>query len=96
MTLTDRISNKNDFHNCESGHPKYKEIVYFWLLFHKILCFGPNFLTDDYFSIPLSLVINIFPVLHIDTNIDHIYGQIDSCHNGHFQQKGYNIHYGVP
>ena len=34
----------------------------------------------------LSLVIHIFPVLRIDTNIDHIYGHTDSCRNGHFQQ----------
>ena len=92
----------NFFHNRESGHPfevldqNTKEIIHFCLLFHKIFCFGHNFWTDAYFSIPLSQVIHIFPVLRIDTNINHICGHINSCHNGQSQQNGHNGHNGLP
>ena len=60
-----------------------KEIGHFRHFFHKIFCFGHNFLTDAIFSNPLSQAIYIFPVLHIDTFIGHIYGQNDPYENGH-------------
>ena len=68
------------------------EIAHFWLLCHKLFCFGHSFWTKAYFSILLSQVINIFPVQWIDTNIDHLYGHIRACHSGHFVDIG---HYGV-
>ena len=52
------------------------EIAHFWLLCHKLFCFGHSFWTKAYFSILLSQVINIFPVQWIDTNIDHLYSHI--------------------
>ena len=91
----------NFFHNHESGHPfqvldqTTKKNVHFWLLFHKIFCFGHNFWTDAYFLIPLSQVVHIFPVLRIDTNIDHIDGHIMTCHSGHYGHFVEIGHYGV-
>ena len=58
----------------------------------EILYFGHNFLTDEYFSIPLSQVVHIFRVFVIDTNIGHTYGHIMVCnsgHYGHFDENGY-------
>ena len=52
--------------------------------FHKIFCFGHNFLTGTIFSNPLSEAIYILPVLRRDTHIDHFYGHIMSGHNGQF------------
>ena len=40
-------------------------------------------------------MIHIFPVLRIDTNIGHIYGHIDACHNGHYGLFVENGHYGI-
>ena len=63
--------------------------------FHKIFCFGHNFLTDAIFSNPLSQAIYIFPVLHIDTFIDHIYGHNDPYENGHYDYFVEIGHYGL-
>ena len=43
-----------------------------WHKFHIQFCFGHNFWSDAYFSIPFSLVIYIYPARCMETNIDHI------------------------
>ena len=43
-----------------------------WPKFDTQFCFGHNFWSDAYFSIPFSLVIYIYPARCMETNIDHI------------------------
>ena len=40
-------------------------------------------------------MVHIFPVLRIDTNIDHIDGHIMTCHSGHYGHFVEIGHYGV-
>ena len=54
-----------------------------WPLSHSQFCFGNNFLTSAYSSILLSMLIYIFPVLRVDTNIRPVFGYIKLCHNSH-------------
>ena len=55
---------------CVKFWPKIQKKLASFGLFHKIVSFSHNFLTDAIFSNLLLQVIYIFPVLCIDTNID--------------------------
>ena len=80
-----------DGHTFEHQNKNAKEISYFIRsFFHKIFCFGYNFLTDVIFSNPFSQVIYILKVLCSYTHIDHIYGHIMSGPNDQFQQNSHN------
>ena len=66
-----------------------------WPLFQNQFSFGYNFLPDAVFSILFSLVIYVFPVLSIVTNIGHICGHLEAGHYSCNGQNGHNGHYGL-
>ena len=58
-----------------------------WPLFQSQFCFGLNCLTDANLLILISFLINLFPVLQIDTNIGRsccAHGHENQCHNTHY------------
>ena len=54
-------------------------------------------ITDAYFSILLSVITYILPVLCIDTYIGTFHNPIKPCHYGHFVDIGHNglTHYAL-
>ena len=74
--------------------PKYNGKRPYLATFSWNILFCHNFWTNEYFPILLSQVVHIFPVIWIDTNIDHMYGHIMACHSGHYDHFVENGYYG--